>query len=264
MLAAYFDESGHSRDSRVIAMGGLLGNARDWENFAHKWRTLMRRHGDGREIVFHMADLESGYGDFVGCARTQRERLLGDVFALLNEFVFTVVGAAVVVSHYDIAPLRAIFGDPWFVCMQMCMAEIGTALLVREKGDMEEPVAVICDRQMEFSARAMDCFDFLAKRASYGKRLGTIAFGKKEDLVQLQIADLVAYEVRKLVENALYNPQIGVRWPLRRLQERPFVCNYFDLTGDAPTFAGTAFTVFRRSRLILSADEVHIKTEIQD
>lgn len=199
MLAAYLGESGHSGDSRIVAMGGFLGNAIDWEELGKRWRELMRHHGNGKDLVFHMSHLESLIGEFVGWDEARKRALLSDVFTLLQDFFLIAIGGVVVVEHYDVLPdiAQRAFGDPWFLCMQMCLGEIGSVQMLSKQGGLNDSVAVFCDRQMEFSGRGTDCFNYIAAHSSFGKRLGSITFASKDILVQLQTADLVAYEVKK-------------------------------------------------------------------
>jgi hypothetical protein len=59
-------------------------------------------------------------------------------------------------------------------------------------------------------------------------RLGTISFSAKTDFVPLQAADLMVHECYKHLENKLYNPDVGERWPMRQIRPQVLYARYFD------------------------------------
>jgi hypothetical protein len=145
----------------------------------------------------------------------------------------------------------------------MCISEIGNAFFVVDTTDMREKVAVFCDRQMEFGGRAAEAFKFLAENSSCGSRLGAFALASKADIIQLQLADLVAYECKKLVENTVFDPSRAMRWPMRQLQRRhPFACSFLDLSGRALArdIEGNENTLLRIFHLNLVDGQFRIQT----
>lgn len=252
MLAAYLDESGHSSDSRIVAMGGIMSNHLHMETLADRWREMLHRHRVG---VFHMSELESSLGEFKGWTKIQREALLADVFLCLKDLWIMPFGAVVIVEQYrELPPIAQLaFIDPWFICFQMCVREAASITIWhRDDPSPADKLALFHDRQLEYQGRAVSAFHFLKDSASYGHRLGSITSASTSDVIQLQIADLVAYEIRKLVENAIYHPEIPTRWPMRKLQETPLILNYLDFTGRVPDLEGGAFSFFRRTTFVVS------------
>lgn len=250
MLVAYMDESGHSSDSKIVSLGGFIGNHNAWEQVAIQWKKLMHKYGD---VVFHMADLESSKGEFEGWSKERREQLLVEIFDLLNGVFLVPFGSVTIVEEYKGMPedLQFALSDPWILSFQMCLGEIGNAFIIVDSTDMKEKIAVFCDRQLEFGGAAAQAFNFLAEQSSYKDRLGSFTLASKTDIIQLQLADLVAYECKKLVENTIYQPSRATRWPMQQLQRRPFVCNYLDLSGRAmgDQVAVNEYTLLRRFRL---------------
>ena len=107
-------------------------------------------------------------------------------------------------------------------------------------------IALFIDQQREYQSRAMSAFQFVKDTSSKGDRLGTCTPASKVDIIQLQIADLVAYEARKHIENSIYNPQVPIRWPMQQLSRHPMAFRYLDFTGMVPDLTGGEFTVFSR------------------
>ena len=205
-------------------MGGLIGSHIDMAKLGENWREMLHRHGD---ITFHMSELEGSLEEFEGWTKDQRKALLGDVFRCLNGLFLLAFGASVIVEQYRALPGMAqdAFVDPWMLCFQMCVSEAARTMMVRvDDHSSTEKLALVYDQQKDFRGRASSCFQYLKEASSFGSRLGTCTPASKKDIIQLQAADLVAYEIRKLIENSIYAPAVGMRWPMRRLQEMPLMC----------------------------------------
>lgn len=255
MLVAYMDESGHSGDSRIVAMGGVVGSHVHMEALADSWRKLRERHNLN---VFHMSELESYSGEFIGWSKDQREALLADVFSTIKDLWIMPFGSAVVIEGYQKLPaLNLAFCDPWFICFQLCVSEVAKSQMWhRDDPTPKDKIAVFHDRQMEYQGRAVSAFHYLKDSTSFGHRLGTITSGSMGDVIQLQLADLVAFEIRKMVENAIYYPEIPPRWPMKRIQEKPFLCNVVDFTGRLPELQHSEFSVIRRMGITITGDDI--------
>lgn len=258
MLAAYIDESGHSADSLIVAMGGVIGNHLHMATLAERWQDMLKRH---RVSVFHMSELESFSGEYEGWTKLQREALLSDVFLCLKDLWIAPFGSAVIVEQYRDLPVIAqhAFVDPWFVCFQMCVFEAAMARMWhRDDPTPRDKLAFFHHRQHEFQGRATAAFHYIKDTNQYGHRLGSITSASATDVLQLQLADLVVFEIRKIVENGIYHPDVPTRWPMKRLQERPFLCNVMDFTGRVPVLDAGEFGVFRRTTFILRDDGIGI------
>jgi hypothetical protein len=238
-------------------MGGILGNHLHMEALADRWRQMRERH---RFDVFHMSDLESFSGEFKGWGRERREALLADIFLCLKDLWIIPFGSVVIVEQYrKLLPQLAqqAFIDPWFMCFQMCVFEAAkTVTWHQDDPTPKEKLAFFHDRQLEYQGRAVTAFHYFKEAAPFGHRLGSITSASMGDVLQLQMADLVAFEIRKLVENGIYYPNIPTRWPMRRLQERPFMCNVMDFTGRVPKLESGPFGVIRRTTTLIRGEEL--------
>jgi hypothetical protein len=78
---------------------------------------------------------------------------------------------------------------------------------------------------------------------------GIIGWGTKQTSVHFQLADLIAYELRKHVENAVFRGGRPTRWPMKQLLKKPFVVNVLDDSRTViPTEYG-GFALFRSASL---------------
>jgi len=249
------DESGHSADSRIVAMGGVMGSHVHMESLADSWRELKEHH---KFNVFHMTELEGHSGEFTHWSKDQREALLADIFSAIKDLWIIPFGSAVIIEGYRILPeLNLAFSDPWFICFQLCVAEVAMSQMGhRDDPTPKDKIAVFHDRQMEYQGRAVSAFNYLKDSTSFGHRLGTITSGSMADVIQLQLADLIAFEIRKLIENAIYHPEIPTRWPMKRFQEKPFMCNVVDFTGRLPVLEHGELSMIRRMGITITGEDI--------
>ena len=246
MLVSYIDESGHSGDSRIVAMGGIVGSHLQMDALGNDWNVALRAHGIR---VFRMSELEGSSGEFQGWSKQQRESLLADLFGCLEKHFALIFGAAVIVSQYRSLPELAqdVLMDPWFICFHICVSEAaGLVMWHRDDASIMDKVAVFIHQQREYQSRAISGFQFMKDNWDSGSRLGTCTPASTADIVQLQIADLIAYETRKHIENAIHNPHVPMRWPMKQLCRRPFNYRYLDFAGIVPDLQGGEFTTFSR------------------
>lgn len=97
MLSVFGDESHDQTKSRVFAVAGLLGDAREWFEVREKWRS--RLNG----VVFHAADCESGHGDFKQMCAPERMQLHSDLTQIIAGSKLMGYGSAI-----DLAGCRAV------------------------------------------------------------------------------------------------------------------------------------------------------------
>jgi len=197
-----------------------------------------------------MADLESFQGDFKGWTIDQRKKFLADAIECFRQHIYLGFGAAVIVEQYRAWPteIGEALIDPWFMCFQMAVSQAARALFstVAGKDDLTAPVSFVFDQQSEFGGRAVDSFRWMHENADHGRRLGSLTLGSTEMFPPLQPADLVAFEVRKAIEHALYEPTRNVRWPMQQLQKMMFTGMYFDVAGQVPNLPAGEFTSWHR------------------
>jgi hypothetical protein len=231
LFTAFFDESGHSSFSRVVAIGGAYGSPKYWRLFREAWSVTLEQHG---VKSFRMSDFENRFGEFRGWKEQQRRDLLAALFGILDETMLIPIGAAVVVEDFRKMTLKARSGffDPWYICFQTCIQEVANLYLLVDDPEIVDPNirAVVFEEQLEFW-RAPGFFQQVIESARNGERLGMLAFARKQASIHLQVADLIAYEMRKHVENCLFDPARPTRWPMLQLQKRPMILDCFDSQG---------------------------------
>ncbi len=66
MLGVFLDDSGTHSTSRVVVMGGLLGDDAQWDAFASAWEARLAQPLPGKAPLkqFHLSHCRAGQGEF--------------------------------------------------------------------------------------------------------------------------------------------------------------------------------------------------------
>lgn len=230
-LAASTDGSGIHDTSRICAVAGYVGTEEEWDLFESRWTGAIKEAGI---TAFRMPDFENRRGEFAGWSDTKRRLFLEKLIQIINAGHISGVGSALVMAEYKLLSkaekIALTYGrphDPYVLCFRHCIVEAAH----RADGlPPEETVSFVFDWQDEFGPAALWLFDDLKNLESppIRQRLGAIGFESKLEFVPLQAADLLAFECYKHLEDRYYGRHRGVRWPMKRLQSRPFRPRYFD------------------------------------
>jgi hypothetical protein len=205
-MAAYWDESESAH--QVYCVAGYWAAARDWEQFENLWRAELDCRGI-RE--FHAVDCEHGHGEFEG--RTDRPEMQRRFIEIIRQSRIRGVFAPVNMRAWDehaarLEELQAAheMKGPYYVAFQLALEVLGGWL---KPFPAQERIAVAFDRrpkqgQVEKLYNSIKdatdpAFDHIVGR------LGPLIRDDPADLLGLQAADLLAYEVKR---------QFAVEWGL--------------------------------------------------
>jgi hypothetical protein len=121
---------------------------------------------------------------------------------------------------------RACFKDPYYMAFQQCTR--GACL--QAFGHEPEKVAMVYAYQKEFGAiaplgvfsvdqagNAEKLWHAMKNQTIYGRWMGSYSSSSAKELIPLQAADLLAYELTKEFENLLIRPSDKMRWGLRQI-----------------------------------------------
>jgi hypothetical protein len=226
MLAAYSDES---EDSRCFAVSGLLGTLPNWVELGRLWESKLKEF-DLSE--FHASKCEERLRPFERYEREVRDMFQREFYALIGRVEVWGFCTAVWRSAYKLrwkefesarSGTAGNFTHPYFLAFQH---SIEAMCLAVERGGFKrsEPIAFVFDQQKELEGRAKVLYDSIkyhpGSNIVYSHRLGSISFESRFAHVQLQAADVWAYESRKHVSNVLIDHrQDAERWQYRLLCE---------------------------------------------
>lgn len=195
---AYWDESG-THDPRILTIAGYIATERQWEAFAREWNATLSKEDIK---TFHMKDFENPYGDFTerkGWHKRRKIDFQSKLIGIIKRRINIGIWTSVDVPAYEkliTGWRRERNGTPYGFCVKSIMAQVA---LWAEHFKRNEPIAHVIEdgagynHEIERAFRAT--FDNEELRRFF--RLGSLSFETKGRAVQLQAADLLAYEVWK-------------------------------------------------------------------
>ncbi|MCM3873435.1 MAG: hypothetical protein ND895_22360 [Pyrinomonadaceae bacterium] len=228
MLEAYFDESGtHGDRSDAVSVGGFLASREQWEAFSLEWKALLERESIK---VFHRVDLECFQKEFKrenGWDEARRDRVVNEAQTIIGKHVQIGFVHSVIKSHYDEVitddSVRRRLGRHYYTfCAQACMRKIAVWAAfsshneaisyffedgARGSGELYQLMSRITKRK---AVKAVFRYRGLSFFPKYDETVDGVLF---PGVVQLQSADLLAYEGFKLMENRFTG---SVRRPIRK------------------------------------------------
>jgi len=166
-----------------------------------------------------MNELAHFRGDFEGCGEEKRRAILRAAINLIDRDVSAFIGAAIYLpDFFSLDPMiqeRA--RDPYYVCFQLC----AKSAAIQTLEDPAEKVEMILSMRSGVTRNILNLYSRLKYQTDYGEKLGSVSFDSPKDLVQLQAADLVVYELHHLTKARIFqepNPDPNsIRWPMRQL-----------------------------------------------
>lgn len=211
MLTAYFDESGHARDPRacIVGIAGLVAPARRWETFESDWRLLLSKHTVSE---FHMKDFAHSRGEFRKWSEFKRRGFLQAALDVIVSTKAAPLGCMVDLHAFRQLDERAqrAFRDPYYMALQFCLQ---ASLDYAKREPVTDKINIVFDRAEEFLKSAGTLTEAFINHDPLGHRVGSYGFAKTSEMVPLQAADLVAYELAHRLEHIAMHPLRLPRWP---------------------------------------------------
>jgi hypothetical protein len=215
VFVAYLDESGHSQETKFFALAACVADWPVWREFNARWQAVL----DACSAPYlHMREFAHKRGPYEGWTEGQRRALLAGALSAIDSLEILAIGSVMQVADFRNleADLQAELVDPTFCCFQDCINGIG---LNRYRDFVGWKTDVIYSRQDEFRSRIRTLYDYMSKNTQDGSLLGVLSFQDMRTVPGLQLADLVAYELRHYYHLKATRPELPVRFPFGRIAE---------------------------------------------
>lgn len=200
---AYFDESGKD-NSRILTLAGYIATKEQWDEFAREWSAVLKDEG---VKIFHMKDFENGYGEFKeedGWTRERKIAVQKKLIGIINRRTNIGIFSSVDLPDYEECMRgwrREYYGTPYTFLVKNCLSQVSLwAMHFRRR----EPIAYVIEHGAGYNHEINEAF-----RAAFANdikremmRLGSLTFETKQRAIQLQAADMLAYEAWKDVCNS--------------------------------------------------------------
>jgi hypothetical protein len=231
VFKAYFDESWDARQEKILVFGGMIGRHEEWAKIEWPWKQLLDKY----EIEYYRAtEAEHARGQFkkppfrtVPDSLTfKQNELLREVrrefFEVVTRGIVSGLAVGIPITMFsEVAntpeKLAKLGGTPYYLCGHMVI--LRTLKAVKYEVNSRELVTFVFDRQQTFRAEMLKVHARLAtKECEFHSQVGSITFDDKRRFVPLQIADTLAYEVRKQFEREMDDSSAEVRPELKRFK----------------------------------------------
>jgi Protein of unknown function (DUF3800) len=217
LYSAYMDETGHSSDTNFAGMAGLVAPVERWEVFEQDWKAALKEFDLAH---FHMKEYAHSTGQFKKFKGDEgkRREIYGRLMDIIAAAEAMPMGSVVSMADWkDLSEeARKALIDPYFLCLQDCAR--GAAVYAMFEPP-EDKVTVTFDDCQEFRGRVPRLYVMMQERFDDGPRMGAYSFANSKEVVQLQAADIVAYEFGKYLDNKLRRPDLPMRWGFTKLME---------------------------------------------
>jgi hypothetical protein len=210
MLTVYADESTDEKEERVFAVGGVIAKQEEWDEFLVKWLEITEG------TPFHSSDCETGHGSYEGWPLKRRRKLYADLVKLVvGKNPLLGIGGVVNLKEFWEAFPSVNRDSPYFLCFQDIV--VNFALLTHLVVPIDQ-VDFVFDRSQRYQYNATILFEKFNKMPEWYDRfrLNEIRFASKDTTPGLQVADLVARESFKHLDNQLSSKRLP-RLPMRAL-----------------------------------------------
>lgn len=218
-FSAYMDETGHSKDVRqkFVGIAGLIAAVPSWETFERKWKATLEEFKLPYFPMKEFAHSEQTFRDWKG-KETKRRKLFGKLMMHMETAPSLPFGAIVPMQDFRsfTNEQQGYLRDPYYLCFQSLVAACSSILEGRKVPDGEK-IALIFSDQGEFRRRARQIYKNVEDANYYVRRSLPPVFRDMREVVPLQAADVIAYEMHKEFERRLCRPGAEPRHGYQRI-----------------------------------------------
>jgi hypothetical protein len=224
----YCDESydGNVKSPNVFTISGFFSDQRTWNEVEREWSEVNGRFG---VACFHATELNCGTGQYSEWSRQTRVSYSTELLKVVNrqKARMRAYNCGMRANDYrniisDVG--RAKLGHPWIACFQSCIAMIAKDMHALPSSDS---FSVVVATGSGFDLQAVKLFEELVAnpKFEFRHRLTNCIPASPIDLIGLQVADLMAYEYFKGLNDK--NTERKMRPPLRLIREHNAYCEGF-------------------------------------
>jgi hypothetical protein len=193
MLLVYGDESMDETKQRVCAVAGIIGTEDQWK--ALEWKWTRRTNG----VSFHGNDCDSDHGDYITRPHWENKGLYRELTTLLANSGLAGYGQAI-----DLVAKNAVFPESEDLAYYTAFQRVVIAMksFAQHAGDIAE---MTFDMRLESEHNAGFLYGAIRdNEPDWARYLASkISFEFAKDNPRIQIADLLAREAMKALDNQI-------------------------------------------------------------
>ena len=208
-ILVYGDDSADEKAERVVAVTGVVGTIQAWRSVERQWIAMTNG------IPFHAHDCDSDHGDYEKFTHTENKQLYRDLVTLLAESHLWGYGLAI-----DMAASERVFPGMEDLAYYRAFVEVLQWMKnIAKKND--EVAECTFDMRMESEHNAGLLYGIAREsEPEWTSRLSDkIEFAFSRKTPRLQVADLVAREVMKALDNYIGPKKRPIRKSWKALRD---------------------------------------------
>ena len=232
-FTAYFDDSGTHAQSSVAVAAGFISTVEKWKELEKLWNEANERENFD---IFHMADFVARTKQFKEWNDAKRDRVIRELIEIIKNNIYVSAMTAVVKADYDAevtGDARRYFGYTHFSFnVKSCLNFIRQW---REKNHFTDPIHYVfaagTKGNGEINSLFIDAVKQEVRADAYlkvGIKKGGWTFASKEDVLQLQASDILAWETHKYMKDSVLNEnKKEMRGSFRSIVDAPTMNRFF-------------------------------------
>ena len=220
MFVGYFDDSGTHKGSPIAVAGGFIARPGEWLGFNHRWKKILNKYGVELHHQNKWSNRAKPFDDPEVWPDERRHAYINELIDVIVDRDAVTVGAAVPISRFNTQfPGHNRYISPFGYAAD-CL--FGNAAKVIKEHVPDARIAYVFESGTSRLGEVQQAFNEYLKKPAIKEEFGLISFATadKRDLMQLQAADIMAYEVYKLFEKGEDPGLINPRHPLKQIGNR--------------------------------------------
>lgn len=209
MLVAYVDDSGSDENDHAFVLAGFVSTSDAWVRFSDEWDELCRQPPQTLDFKMKIAERLKGIDTYWGDGTEEelivrRDTKVQALAEVIQRHAICRVSAGLDWHNYraivrDMVP-QEVDNPYFFLFWELVMAVVSH----QERTDVREKVDFIFDDQGPIGRTAVSWHDrFIATLSPFARYIisGTPRFESDTDVLPLKAADMLAWQMRRYVED---------------------------------------------------------------
>lgn len=219
---AYIDESGVDANSSVAVVASVVATAKTWEELRPRWVSILKNYGLTK---FHAVEFNRGGGECGCLSKKKRDNCVADLIAVLAGSDLEYLCCSVRQSLFEIEKAKK----------PECQLSVYDYLLasviglIGQKWESKKDVDVFVSIE-DGCPLSTTVSNKLMRLVSREERLPIrkITY-ENSSICPLQVADMIAYDTFKTLDNHNKNPDAGLRLSFQKIiKGNPLSAEVFD------------------------------------
>mgnify|MGYP003385252209 CR=1 FL=1 len=231
MLVGYVDDSGSHENEYAFVLAGFISTTERWINFSDEWDALSRQYPQTLDFKMKVAERLKGGGTYWGDGTDdelieRRDTKVQALAALIKKHAIYRISAGTDWHNYRAIAKGRVppeVDSPYFFLYHELIATVANYLAA--SGESEK-IEFIFDQQGSIGDISRSWFSTLIATLPPSARniiTGTPSFKTDTDVLPLKAADMLAWQMRRYVEDIEISSVTEIRPALAALLELPHI-----------------------------------------